>query len=223
MADDTAFPKAPTDNICISISIGNTRAIANGVLQLSGIPDLGQLTVDCTMNFTPLGIDSCVSRSAGAVRRYWALIHSAPLRHMWRLAQVFLVYLAHIPWAKARYQSGPVPFIQANIPTDKNILKVQFFSRIASILATYLAMYRPLTNTAGWTDHGDRSCLTPPTHYGTIRTPRSKGKKDGTLHEVKPVDLGAGLLRALQARHDLDTSYVDDVVMGCHTCRRAGF
>ena len=34
---------------------------------------------------------------------------------------------------------------------------------------------------------------------------------------MKPVDLGAGLLRALQARHDLDTSYVDDVVMGCVT------
>ena len=53
--------------------------------------------------------------------------------------------------------------------------------------------------------------------YDAIRTPRSKGKKDGTLHEVKPVDLGAELLRALRARHDLDTSYVDDVVMGCVT------
>lgn len=51
--------------------------------------------------------------------------------------------------------------------------------------------------------------------YDAVRTPRSKGKKDGALHEVKPVDLGAGLLRGLQARHDLDTAYVDDVVMGC--------
>lgn len=51
--------------------------------------------------------------------------------------------------------------------------------------------------------------------YDAIRTPRSKGKSDGTLHEVKPVDLGAGLLRALQERNDLDTSYVDDVIMGC--------
>ena len=51
--------------------------------------------------------------------------------------------------------------------------------------------------------------------YDAIRTPRSKGKKDGSLHEVKPVALGAGLLKALQQRHDLDTSYVDDVVMGC--------
>jgi acetyl-CoA C-acetyltransferase len=53
--------------------------------------------------------------------------------------------------------------------------------------------------------------------YDALRTPRSKGKKDGSLHEVKPIDLGAGLLTALQARHDLDTSYVDDVVMGCVT------
>lgn len=51
--------------------------------------------------------------------------------------------------------------------------------------------------------------------YDAVRTPRSKGKKDGTLHEVKPVDLGAGLLRALQQRTDLDTSYVDDVILGC--------
>ncbi|MDG2146112.1 MAG: acetyl-CoA C-acyltransferase, partial [Porticoccaceae bacterium] len=51
--------------------------------------------------------------------------------------------------------------------------------------------------------------------YDAIRTPRSKGKPGGSLHEVKPIDLGAGLLRDLQKRHDLDTSYVDDVVMGC--------
>jgi acetyl-CoA C-acetyltransferase len=51
--------------------------------------------------------------------------------------------------------------------------------------------------------------------YDAIRTPRSKGKADGSLHEVKPIDLGAGLLRALQQRNDLDTSYVDDVIMGC--------
>jgi acetyl-CoA C-acetyltransferase len=51
--------------------------------------------------------------------------------------------------------------------------------------------------------------------YDAVRTPRSKGKPGGTLHEVKPIDLGAGLLRALQERNDLDTSYVDDVIMGC--------
>ena len=53
--------------------------------------------------------------------------------------------------------------------------------------------------------------------YDAIRTPRGKGKKDGSLHEVKPTVLGAGLLKALQQRHDLDTANVDDVVMGCVT------
>lgn len=51
--------------------------------------------------------------------------------------------------------------------------------------------------------------------YDAIRTPRGKGKAGGSLYEVKPVTLGAGLLKALQSRHDLDTSRVDDVVMGC--------
>ncbi|MFM6986112.1 MAG: acetyl-CoA C-acetyltransferase [Hydrogenophaga sp.] len=50
--------------------------------------------------------------------------------------------------------------------------------------------------------------------YDAIRTPRGKGKKDGSLHEVKPVNLLAGLLSELQKRNDLDTAAVDDVVMG---------
>jgi len=50
--------------------------------------------------------------------------------------------------------------------------------------------------------------------YDAIRTPRGKGKKDGSLHEVKPVDLLAGVLTELQRRNDFDTSQVDDVVMG---------
>jgi acetyl-CoA C-acetyltransferase len=53
--------------------------------------------------------------------------------------------------------------------------------------------------------------------FDAVRTPRSKGKPGGSLYEVKPIDLGAGLLRELQSRHSLDTSYVDDVVMGCVT------
>lgn len=53
--------------------------------------------------------------------------------------------------------------------------------------------------------------------YDAIRTPRGKGKKDGSLHEVKPVALAAGLLREIQQRHDLDTSKVDDVLFGCVT------
>jgi len=51
--------------------------------------------------------------------------------------------------------------------------------------------------------------------YDALRTPRGTGKATGSLHEVKPVVLAAGLFRELQSRHDLDTAYVDDVVMGC--------
>ena len=50
--------------------------------------------------------------------------------------------------------------------------------------------------------------------FDAIRTPRGKGKKDGSLYEVKPINLLAGLLTELQKRSDLDTSQVDDVVMG---------
>ncbi|HWI81710.1 acetyl-CoA C-acetyltransferase [Ramlibacter sp.] len=50
--------------------------------------------------------------------------------------------------------------------------------------------------------------------YDAIRTPRGKGKKDGSLYEVKPVDLLAGVLTQLQRRNDFDTAQVDDVVMG---------
>ncbi len=53
--------------------------------------------------------------------------------------------------------------------------------------------------------------------YDAIRTPRARGRFDGSLHEVKPVALGAGLLKELQRRFDLDTSRVDDVVFGCVT------
>jgi len=53
--------------------------------------------------------------------------------------------------------------------------------------------------------------------YSALRTPRGKGKRDGSLHEVKPISLLTGILKELQSRHDLDTSQVDDVVMGCVT------
>jgi acetyl-CoA C-acetyltransferase len=50
-----------------------------------------------------------------------------------------------------------------------------------------------------------------------IRTPRGKGKKDGSLHEVKPITLLTTLLNELKDRHGLDTSKVDDIVLGCVT------
>ncbi len=48
-----------------------------------------------------------------------------------------------------------------------------------------------------------------------VRTPRGRGKPDGGLHEVAPIELAATPLRALRARHALDTSQVEDVVLGC--------
>ncbi|KAA0948237.1 MULTISPECIES: acetyl-CoA C-acetyltransferase [unclassified Pseudomonas] len=53
--------------------------------------------------------------------------------------------------------------------------------------------------------------------FDAIRTPRGKGKADGALHSVKPVNLVAGLLAALQQRTGLDTRQVDDIVLGCVT------
>jgi len=53
--------------------------------------------------------------------------------------------------------------------------------------------------------------------YDAVRTPRGKGKKDGSLHEVSPVHLLGTLFNAVQQRNQLDTSQVDDVVLGCVT------
>jgi acetyl-CoA C-acetyltransferase len=53
--------------------------------------------------------------------------------------------------------------------------------------------------------------------YDAVRTPRGKGKKDGSLHQVTPIHLVANLMWALEERNKLDTSLVDDVVLGCVT------
>ncbi len=51
--------------------------------------------------------------------------------------------------------------------------------------------------------------------YDAVRTPRGKGRRDGSLHEVTPVRLAVTALQALRDRNKLDTSLVDDVVLGC--------
>ena len=53
--------------------------------------------------------------------------------------------------------------------------------------------------------------------FDAVRTPRGKGKRDGSLYSVKPVNLMAAVLRTLQQRNDLDTAQVDDIVLGCVT------
>lgn len=51
--------------------------------------------------------------------------------------------------------------------------------------------------------------------YDHVRTPRGRGKPDGSLHEVSTLRLATTVLTALKDRNDLDTALVDDVVMGC--------
>src|SRR4051812_21149070 len=52
--------------------------------------------------------------------------------------------------------------------------------------------------------------------YDAIRTPRGKGKSNGSLHTTKPVDLVVGLMHEMLIRNEkLDPKRVDDVVLGC--------
>ncbi|MEO1038819.1 MAG: acetyl-CoA C-acetyltransferase [Pseudomonadota bacterium] len=51
--------------------------------------------------------------------------------------------------------------------------------------------------------------------YDATRTPRGKGKKNGSLHEVTALQLATQQLEAIRDRNDLDTSVIDDVILGC--------
>ncbi len=55
-----------------------------------------------------------------------------------------------------------------------------------------------------------------PLVFDAIRTPRGKGKSNGSLHTTKPVDLVVGLMHEMLGRNvKLDPNRVDDVVLGC--------
>lgn len=51
--------------------------------------------------------------------------------------------------------------------------------------------------------------------YDAVRTPRGRGKIDGALHEVSTLELATQALRAIRERNALDTTCVDDIVLGC--------
>lgn len=51
--------------------------------------------------------------------------------------------------------------------------------------------------------------------YDHVRTPRGKGRPDGALHEITPVQLVTQVLAALRDRNDIDTAWIDDVILGC--------
>ena len=51
--------------------------------------------------------------------------------------------------------------------------------------------------------------------YDAVRTPRGKGRPDGALHHITPTELAKQVLEAIRDRNNLDTSKVDDIVLGC--------
>ena len=51
--------------------------------------------------------------------------------------------------------------------------------------------------------------------YDHLRTPRGRGKPDGSLHTASTLHLAATALKAIKDRNQLDPLDVDDVVMGC--------
>jgi len=51
--------------------------------------------------------------------------------------------------------------------------------------------------------------------YDYVRTPRGKGKPGGSLNQASPVWMARTVLQALESRNDLDTSMVDDLILGC--------
>jgi len=51
--------------------------------------------------------------------------------------------------------------------------------------------------------------------YDAVRTPRGRGKPDGALHEVTPVQLAVQALTAVRERNGIDTADLDDVILGC--------
>ena len=52
--------------------------------------------------------------------------------------------------------------------------------------------------------------------YEAVRTPRGRGRSNGSLHTIKPVDLVVGLIDETLGRYDgFDPSRIDDVVLGC--------
>lgn len=53
--------------------------------------------------------------------------------------------------------------------------------------------------------------------YDHVRSPRGRGKTGGSLNSITPIDLATQVLEALRDRNELDTSLVDDVILGCVT------
>ncbi|MEM9958833.1 MAG: acetyl-CoA C-acetyltransferase [Pseudomonadota bacterium] len=51
--------------------------------------------------------------------------------------------------------------------------------------------------------------------YDAVRTPRGKGRKDGSLHEMTALRTAATVLEAIRDRNEIDTAEIEDVILGC--------
>ncbi|MDA0707496.1 MAG: acetyl-CoA C-acetyltransferase [Proteobacteria bacterium] len=53
--------------------------------------------------------------------------------------------------------------------------------------------------------------------FDHVRSPRGRGKKDGSLHEITPINLLSQILTAIKTRNKFDVCDLDDVITGCVT------
>src|SRR5262245_3026907 len=67
----------------------------------------------------------------------------------------------------------------------------------------------------GMTAERPEAAMTEAMIYDHVRTPRGRGKADGSLHEVTALNLATQTLAAIRNRNQLDPALVDDVVLGC--------
>ena len=51
--------------------------------------------------------------------------------------------------------------------------------------------------------------------YDHVRLPRGRGRPEGKLHELTPIQLATQTLTAVRNRNALDTALIDDVILGC--------
>ena len=51
--------------------------------------------------------------------------------------------------------------------------------------------------------------------FDAVRTPRGRGKPNGSLHEITPIKLASSTLSALKKRNNINTDFLDDVILGC--------
>jgi acetyl-CoA C-acetyltransferase len=80
-----------------------------------------------------------------------------------------------------------------------------------------LARNKTLSHSANSDNKLFHKTMTEAYIFDAARTPRGRGKSDGALHDVQPIQLLTQVLQQLRDRNQLDTTAVDDVIVGCVT------